>query len=544
MAYYGHHDRSAGASGSASGGYPNPYRNSNLSYNGSYNPVDYEMGTVHSRSTSGFTARSTSTGVNVPLLASDARGAAGDAGFHAEGHHHEKGRRERHFYDRGSRTLAFVGILWSLQGAIGFAVLAAVVWIKAAPSRQCTTHCSEGDERYSDNSQGILVLWDIGVPDIILKLAFNAAVTMCNVATGNVHATTLKWALIKEDKPEFNANLRFFTAVGGWFSLNGYITNFLHIACLIISQASVSVIFLPGPNPGQTIIPSMVIMAIAASLLIQCILVLLAYWKTHVPTWSSSPLDVVAAAKDEGILRHAKYRCMRAAADMNERTEAAVNARKRQPNAWSTNKQVRYIVFLSWVMVFAAFLWSYVLFAVIAADISPRYIKNGCRVGGFVPTAGSLNKCYVSFTFNGWAAIKGSLPNNKSIGLNLGVLIIFQGILAAGLHLCELVVTLSRDEDVWRKASGRGAKHTGNQFYNFFSWKSILYLAFNPLLHWIMGNSLVIDQGSTAMYPMQVCISSLVPTSGHSINLTTLLDYLAHGWSHHYRKSCDRPRSF
>lgn len=164
-------------------------------------------------------------------------------------------------------------------------------------------------------------------------------------------------------------------------------------------------------------------------------------------------------------------------------------------------------------MVFASFLWSYILFALIASDFDAARIRNNCSPQRLLPSGENV-VCYVGFTFNHWASVKGELPNNTAIGLNLLLFIIFQGTLAAALHCCELIITLSRDEDVWRKATSRsGAKHVGNQVYNFWSWKSIMFLTFNPILHWIMGNSLVINQNVTAMYPMQVCtpITSATP---------------------------------
>jgi len=414
-------------------------------------------------------------------------------------------------YDHGSRIWAALGIGFSIQCSIALAGLGAYIWIRAKPS---TNGLSSGAvvnvDYYPDNSQGILVYWDLGVADWIPKLALNAVVTLCNVATGNVHATTLKWALIERGESGFNANLRFFTAIAGLrglFSMNGHIANFLHAACLIISQASVSVILLPGPQPGQHLIPAMPLFAIAGSLFIQSSLVLVSFIRTKVRTWSSSPLDVAQAARLERRLARQEYRTMRPAADAKSTQLILTRPKDRQPNAWESHRQVKVVVLLVWAMVFASLMWSYTLFALIASGYNEDFVHGGCKPQFFLPPnseSGTAQICSVSFTFNRWASVKGQLPNNLAIGLNLLLFVILQGVLAAGLHCCEMIVTMSRDEDVWRGGSANGAEHVGNQLYNFWSWKSLALLAFNPVLHWIMGNSLVINQGATAMYPMQV----------------------------------------
>jgi hypothetical protein len=254
------------------------------------------------------------------------------------------GARAGQVYDASSRRWALAGILWSLFWALVLGAAGVLVWLKAAPNPSQNPSWVQYEDYYPNNSQGILIIWNIPIPEWILKLALNALVTLCNVATGNVHATCLKWALIEEGRPGFNANIRLFTAIGGLFGMNGYVANFLHAACLIISQASVSVVFLPGPKQGQTLVPAMPILVIGASLLVQSLLVLLAFYIVPVRSWSSSPLDVAIAAKVTNKIGRVEGRCMRAAADVRERTPAPVNPRKKQPSQWETHRRVKYIV--------------------------------------------------------------------------------------------------------------------------------------------------------------------------------------------------------
>ncbi|PVF93601.1 hypothetical protein CPB86DRAFT_93071 [Serendipita vermifera] len=418
------------------------------------------------------------------------------------------------YYSRGSRATAITGIMFSLLSAIAILIAGAIVWVKSTPANE---RGQVGHDRYQDNSQGILIYEHLRIAEWIPKLALNTLVTLCNVATGNVHSTILKWALISKGKPGFNANLRLLSSAGGFFSPNGWPANILHATCLIVSQASVSVVLLPGPQQSQTLIPSMAIVAIGSSLLLQSLLILGNFLTIHVPTWSTSPLDVAMAAKggvpdpknpnrpiEGSVIQYHRYRCLHSAAD-RKKDMGAMEPRRTQPSAWKTHKRVKSIVYLTWSLVLASFLWSYILFALIASDLEREYIHASCSAARFMPIVNTQDHCLVRFTFNKWAQVDGELPNNKSIAFNLALFIAFQGILALGLHCGELIVTLSRDEGLWRKAStGTGAKHSGNQLYNFISWQSLLFLSFNPLLHWIMGNSLVIVHGATAMYPMQI----------------------------------------
>jgi hypothetical protein len=288
----------------------------------SYETTPHEMATFSSAYSRDSSYRASAADSDAPLL----------------------GARAGQVYDASSRRWAFLGILWSLLWALILCAAGVLVWFKAAPSQDPSSSWVQDEDYYPDNSQGILILWNLPVPEWIPKLALNVLVTLCNVATGNVHATCLKWALIEAGRPGFNANIRLFTAIGGLFGMNGYLANFLHAACLIISQASVSVVILPGPKEGQILVPAMPILVIGGSLLIQSLIVLLAFFRVPVRSWSNSPLDVAIAAKVTNQIGRVEGRCMRPAAAQRERTPGPINPSKKQPSAWDTHRQVKYIV--------------------------------------------------------------------------------------------------------------------------------------------------------------------------------------------------------
>lgn len=66
---------------------------------------------------------------------------------------------------------------------------------------------------------------------------------------------------------------------------------------------------------------------------------------------------------------------------------------------------------------------------------------------------------------------------------------IFQAFVTLGLHLTELLVMVSRDEEFWRTTySSGGYKIEYNSILAAaLSWKSLVLLAFKPVIHWLYG---------------------------------------------------------
>ena len=132
------------------------------------------------------------------------------------------------------------------------------------------------------------------------------------------------------------------------------------------------------------------------------------------------------------------------------------------------------------------------------------------------------------------------------------VVMAFQSVLTIGLHCAELIVTASRDEDLWRRASGsNGYKEVGALRTVLGSWKSIVLLVLKPVVHWLFGLAMTFYIGWGIFFrPPQIlylCLTVLIvaifatylclhrpegpqpATFGH---VQTLLD-LADEWSEH-----------
>ncbi|KAG8993723.1 hypothetical protein FRB94_010390 [Tulasnella sp. JGI-2019a] len=301
--------------------------------------------------------------------------------------------------------------------------------------------------------------------DRALGLAFNALVTASTEATGYVHGTTLKWGLAREGRLRFNANLRLFSATKGVLSVNGPVVNVIFIISIILSYAASSTVLLhssilPGFLGGGDQVPTSVIyflppIILGTTLILQAILGLIAFFNTHVPTWSSSPLDITSALVHHNYIHHQPQRCMRSVSKTNDTSTDPIRPLSRQPSAWSSHKTVARVVWFVWgapvIWVGWIFIWMYAL---------PYGLSSG---GGVTPL--------------------------RVVGLGLLRLSGVQSIVTVVLHCCELVTTLARDEAVWRAASTpAGARPAGNPLKAVLrSWQSVVLLLAKPSIHWFFG---------------------------------------------------------
>lgn len=71
-----------------------------------------------------------------------------------------------------------------------------------------------------------------------------------------------------------------------------------------------------------------------------------------------------------------------------------------------------------------------------------------------------------------------------------------QGLQTLGLHCAELIINLSRDEDVWRDLDAQSCSGSTNNILAtppflaaLMSWKYGMLLVFKSLLHWLLGQS-------------------------------------------------------
>ncbi|KDQ07260.1 hypothetical protein BOTBODRAFT_38965 [Botryobasidium botryosum FD-172 SS1] len=423
-------------------------------------------------------------------------------------------------YDPGSsaRILAFIGL--AVSALVGTVLIVGGVLL-----------ARRGDNTHVNTTSLVRSL---------AGLALNLLVTICTESIGFVHSTTLKWSLQDQGNLDFNANVRVFRFARGFFSPNGPIANILMGILLIISYASSSIALLGNLNQGALLSPavettrvsSFGLIVLGSVLVAQFLLAALGALTTHVPTWSTSPLDVAAAAQSEaiGAVQHQHGRCMRSVGD--DSLDGPTQPRLSQPSAWRCIPHVRHIVYLTWALVPLGLLWGGISLGV--------YIHQRSASG----SDRSIN----------WSLVPSSSPTHTSpfLTLNLGwtpaaeapllglvwalfLISLSQGLLTLGLHAAELVINLYLDECLWKLSTttsgtssdvGSGGRNPLKSVLG--SWPSLGLLIFKPLIHWLFGLGLTISTTiGLQIHPVQILYTtaSIVVFAG----FTTLV--ATRGWS-------------
>ncbi|KAG8994525.1 hypothetical protein FRB94_009822 [Tulasnella sp. JGI-2019a] len=350
-------------------------------------------------------------------------------------------------YDSGRRRLVLCGLVFAL--VTGSAFIITGIFIHATS----TSFVIIG-----------LTRWE----DIALGLSFNALVTVCSEVTGYVHGTTLKWGLAKEGRLRFNANLRLFSATEGTLSVNGPVVSVIFTISIIFSYAASSTVFLHGQifadiaSSSPSVISFFPPIVLGVTLVLQAALGLIAFFNTHVLTWSSSPLDVTSALIHHGYIHHRSKRCMRSVSKTNVLSTDPIRPLSRQPSAWSSHKTVPRVVWFVWSSLVVWTGW-FLIFLYVELPNSLRFHNDVTPLGPLV--------------------------------LGLLFLAAVQAVVTIVLHCCELVTTLARDELVWRAAStGRGVRPAGNPLMVVLrSWQSIILLLAKPAIHWFFGMIVGVD---------------------------------------------------
>lgn len=77
---------------------------------------------------------------------------------------------------------------------------------------------------------------------------------------------------------------------------------------------------------------------------------------------------------------------------------------------------------------------------------------------------------------------------NPGLALTFLLTMAFQSILTMGLHCTELLVNMSRDEDIWRETTIRHGYIPRNALVIIIrSWKNIILLILKPIVHWLFS---------------------------------------------------------
>jgi hypothetical protein len=391
----------------------------------------------------------------------------------------------------GTRRLCYVGLIFSTIVAIAFIVLGCV----------------------SKGSQKSFELTAISLH--LVPLSINVVITACTECLGLIHGTSLKWALFSEGGLEFNANLRLFSFCRNSWPHSRTI-NFVYLLGLALCYAASGTVLVPAPAGDMPYVLTRSGPAcIGGALLTLCIICFWSMMATRIPTWSSSPLMVLAAAQMDG-LEAREGRCMRSVHDRSLPAEP-VHPQKSQRSANAAHHQVRNVLLAMSISLGALLLWFAITWWNTCATSACGRVDSELPIyWSLFPSngngeMGAAVTPYVEVYF--FTSVPGGCNGNDPecsrdviIFTQTLFTVALQSFITVGLHCAELQITLSRDEAVWRTVATPGGSDSNYSTTRaaITSWQSVILLVCKPVIHWIYGVVMYISYNGLIMYPEQI----------------------------------------
>ena len=367
----------------------------------------------------------------------------------------------------------------------------------------------------------------------IAPLAANVVITLVNEGTAYLQATSLRWALHREGRLTFNTNLRLLTS-SREFDVNGRFTNTLNVIFLVFSYSSSSVLCRPvyyNDDPihiGQEFwaFNPVALLILAVGLLGQASIATRVVLRARIPTWSSHPFDTVLACQNYGLLEPQPDRCLMNISERSLPTQPAAPQR-RQPPLHQVDLRVRWILTYLWALTVACLLWFGIVYATNRQQGPTRFNVPGTN-WSFLPLTEVSYPTRLNLTDpDAPPAVLADMPLyspqlsfrwGHGCGLDiecavytLFLTLLFQSLITLALHSVELLVSLHRDERLWRRATSRqGAPVTHNSILAAASdvpnW--VLFAA-KAVLHWMYGLCLLMMQTPNSGNGYQVKVALL-----------------------------------
>ncbi|KAG2019004.1 hypothetical protein GB937_005643 [Aspergillus fischeri] len=348
-----------------------------------------------------------------------------------------------------------------------------------------------------------------------MALAINVILALCTDGMMFVHSVSLRWALYREGRLEFNTNIRLFTG-SKRFGPNKWYINLVALTCLVLSYASSSVLLLSdqvvvlSKNEDQSplLINGTALVALGLGLAGQAVIAvwcLVSSYKS-IPTWSSNPLNTASAVVQNGGLAHRPGRCM-LSVHQRQMSSQETYPMHRQGNMFQLQGMVRYILVLLWSLALLAVAWPIAIATVSMsignASAAGQASEPLCWRVGFKWNKDALacSRNYVTLSMSPYANDHNPDSATFSYGAEAVLCVLFVCLIQASqtvaLHCLELLVNLSRDEGIWRQAYSETREAAGTQLAtNPFraavsSWENAILFIAKAVLHWIIGQSLI-----------------------------------------------------
>lgn len=327
----------------------------------------------------------------------------------------------------------------------------------------------------------------------VIALAMNIFVTVLNESMGYIHSTSLRWALQKERRLTFNANLRLFSS-SSRTTVNKWYTNLAVIICAILTYSTPSLTYLRlgdtnvGDFTGNSVIVNRVaVVCLGIGITGQAAVSLSALFSNQIPTWSSNPFDTVKACLQMGTLQRVPNRCMMGIKDATKPSQSKCPTVS-HPGMISSHIEVKWIFWLAWSLVPLGIIWGVVV-KWLADNLS-----NDSLAGGSWALMPQNNGDWASDRSPYVVLRLYKFARNQYVAGFLCIILVsgLQAILTIVLHCIELLINLHRDEIFWRTASsteGCQCSSYDSMLAACKSWPTVVLFFGKAVIHWLFGLS-------------------------------------------------------
>ena len=346
-----------------------------------------------------------------------------------------------------------------------------------------------------------------GVFKALMPLGLNLLVAVCTESLGYIHSRTQQWALWREHRLEFNSNIRLFTFTQRSWA-NGVTLSTIYLLALAMSYTATSAIILSSDSDGedgkvQLSFSRAGPTSLGVALLIQVLICVVGLQATSILTWSSHPLiNAAVVCKQASMVDNwhtlqtsHHYRVLEAPSSKACST--------RRPSAFKFHGSVRTMLVVLLITLFILIIWmSIVLWNALTTGSGSSWSLLPHRGDGSL-----FDSPWVLLYF--FKQISG--PETR-VFAQMVLALVIQLSVTVGLHISELAVLLSRDEDVWRAAGTSAGTNlrVSSLSMVFGSGKSVSLLFLKPVIHWMYGLAMYITySGLVMMAPQLVYLTVL-----------------------------------
>ncbi|KAL9078856.1 MAG: hypothetical protein Q9157_002226 [Trypethelium eluteriae] len=344
------------------------------------------------------------------------------------------------------------------------------------------------------------------VGQALVKLAVNICIMLVTDCLGCIHTASVRWALWREGRLDFNSNPRMLTGTKTGWSTH-YFTNIAMAFFLMLLFAASSQLFLQprtaNNNYNGFVVNGVAFLALAVGIAGQALIATVALRGSSrlIPTWSSNPLNTALTCIHEGLDHHPG----RSLVPVDRRRDPSTPQQpaRKQANALRAVPHLRWSIAALWLIFAITFIWAIIIIIISRYGHIHSETINIQFFGSFAGSA-SQNSPVVPF-YHAWGG--DTVSDGKIVAGSISALFITLALqipFTLSLHAAELVMHVYVDEQIWRKAStlsGLTYMQTpiGNIVGFFGTWQTLFLFILNPVTHWLFGVAVFETKGTMYM---------------------------------------------